>query len=212
MSTEPARPPARRRPRPRARGLTLVELILFMMIIAIALGGIITVMNLTSTRSADPVRRKQALIIAEGLLEEIELAKFTYCDPVDPDAGDAAKVKSSADCHTAPEAWGQGGAEPVNTRPYDNVNDYVAAANTLTAAFNDGSGALADANGNALGVTGYAARVRIAPATLGPSGAAIGSAGSAADSEVLRITVQVDYDGQSLVLEGYRTRYAPTSP
>jgi MSHA pilin protein MshD len=210
MSIE-ARLHARRR---RQAGVTLIELILFMVIVAIALGGIIAVINLTSQHSSDPVRRKQALIIAEGLLEEIELAKFTYCDPVDPDAGDAAKVKSSADCHTAPEAWGQGGAEPVNARPYDNVNDYVAAAATLTNAFNDGSGALVDANGNALNVSGYTARVSITPATLGPNGAAIGTAGgagSSADTEVLRISVQVDYDGQSLVLDGYRTRYAPTS-
>jgi MSHA pilin protein MshD len=192
--------------------VTLIELILFMAIIAIALGGIITVMNLTSQRSADPVRRKQALIIAEGLLEEIELAKFSYCDPVDPDAGDSDKVKSSADCHTAPEAWGQGGAEPVNARPYDNVNDYVAAANTLTAAFNDGSGNLVDANGNALKVSGYTAKVSIAPAALGPVDGVVGTAGGAsADTEVLRISVRVDYDGQSLVLDGYRTRYAPNS-
>jgi len=208
MWTEPPRP------RPRARGVTLIELILFIAILAIALGGIVTVMNLTSQRSADPVRRKQALIIAEGLLEEIELARFTYCDPTDPDAGDADKVKSSADCHAAPEAWGQGGAEPVNARPYDNVNDYVAAADTLTTAFDDGSGKLADANGNPLNVSGYTARVSIAPAALGPNGAVVGTAGgagSAADTEVLRITVRVDYDGQSLVLEGYRTRYAPNS-
>ena len=209
MSSDP-RPHARARRR-REAGVTLIELILFMMIVAIALGGIITVMNLTSQRSADPVRRKQALIIAEGLLEEIELARFTFCDPVDPDAGDAGKVKSSADCHTAPEAWGQGGAEAVNTRPYDNVNDYVAAAATLTSAFNDGSGKLVDANGDALNVSGYTARVSITPATLGPGGAAIGNAGSSADTEVLRISVRVDYDGQSLVLDGYRTRYAPTS-
>ena len=196
----------------RQRGVTMVELILFIVIVGIALAGIVTVMNLTTRGSVDPLRRKQALIIAEGLLEEVELAKFSYCDPADPDASDADKVKSSADCHTAPEAWGQVGAEPVNARPYDNVNDYVAAAGTPTAAFNDGSGALADANGNALGVSGYTARVSIAPATLGPGGAAIGAAGSAADTEVLRISVQVDYDGEKLVLEGYRTRYAPTSP
>lgn len=210
MCTEPR--PGVKAPRPRARGVTLIELILFMAIIAIALGGIIAVMNFTSQRSSDPVRRKQALIIAEGLLEEIELARFTYCDPTDPDAGDATRVKSSADCHTAPEAWGQGGAEPVNTRPYDNVNDYVAAANTLSAAFNDGSGNLLDANGNALNVSGYSARVSITPAALGPNGAVIGTTGgSSADTEVLRIAVEVDYDGQSLVLEGYRTRYAPNS-
>ena len=208
MSTKPGRW-ARAR---RQAGVTLIELILFMAILAIALGGILTVMNLTSQRSADPVRRKQALIIAEGLLEEIELARFSYCDPIDPDAGDSEKVKSSADCHTAPEAWRQGGAEPVNDRPYDNVNDYVAAANTLTAAFNNGAGQLVDANHDLLDVTGYTAQVSITPAALGPGDGVVGTAGGAsADTEVLRISVRVDYDGQSLVLDGYRTRYAPNS-
>ncbi len=40
----------------------------------------------------------------------------------------------------------------------------------------------------------------------------IGAAGASADTDVLRITVEVSYDGQVLALDGYRTRYAPRSP
>jgi MSHA pilin protein MshD len=199
----------------RQRGVTLVEMIVFMVIVGIALGALVSVMNLTTRQSADPVRRKQALILAEGLLEEVERASFSYCDPADPNATTATR---SADC-TIPEAWGQAGSEPATSgRPYDNVNDYVAAAATATAAFDVG-GKLSDANGNALNLAGYTATVTITPRALGPSGAVVGvdnpsaglSTASSADNEALLITVQVSYDGQTLTLDGYRTRYAPTA-
>lgn len=194
----------------RQRGVTLIELILFIVIISIALAGIITVMNLTTRGSTDPMRAKQALIIAEGVLEEVEQAKFSYCDPADPNAGDASVIKDSvANCAIA-ENWGQAAPEPTgadNGRPFDNVNDYVSAAGVATAAFNNSAGVLADATGRALDVAGYSVRLTIQPAQLN----GIGDTGSAANTEVLRITVQVDFDGQTLVLDGYRTRYAPYS-
>lgn len=190
--------------RRRQRGLTLVETIMFMVIIGIALAGILHVLNFTTRHSADPLRRKQALMIAEGLLEEVQLANFTWCDPSSPNADSAASTQECA----IPEAFGQAGGEPVGLRPYDNINDYVAAAGTPTAAF-DVAGRLADANGNPLGVTGYSARLSITPEPLGPPGATIGTAGTSADSDVLRIRVEVSYDGETLALDGYRTRYAP---
>jgi MSHA pilin protein MshD len=184
----------------RQRGVTLIELILFIMIVGIALTAILGVMNVTTSRSADPVRTKQALMIAEGLMEEVQLARFTKCDP----SGD---VDASGNC-TIPEAWGQVAPEPPGPRPYDNVNDYVSAANTAVAAFNVG-GALADANGRALALTGYTATVAITPEAVGPGGAQVGAAGSTADTDMLRIRITVFFDQQSLVLDGYRARYAP---
>jgi MSHA pilin protein MshD len=183
----------------RQRGVTLVELILFILIIGIALAAIMGVMNVTTSHSADTVRTKQALMIAEGLLEEVQLARFTRCDP-SGDNGDGT-------C-TVPEAWGQVSPEPVGPRPYDNVNDYVAAAGTATSAFNVG-GVLADANGSALNVTGYTATVAISPDAVGPAGSQVGDTGTAADTNMLRIRVTVFFDSTSLTLDGYRSRYAP---
>lgn len=203
--------------RRRQRGVTLVELILFIVIIGVALTAILGVMSMTTQNSADPVRRKQALILAEGLLEEVEGAKFSFCDPAEPtaDASSGEAVTRSRSC-AIPEAWGQAGGEPVNTRPFDNVNDYVAAAGTSTAAFDIG-GSLRDANGNVLDLAGYTARLTIRPASIGPAGAVVGvadatagvSTASSADNELLRITVRIEYDGQFLELDGYRARYAP---
>ena len=190
----------------RQRGVTLIELILFILIVGIALTAILGVMNVTTRNSANPVRTKQALMMAEGLLEEVQLARFTFCDPT----SDNAETATSATACTIPEAWGQVSPEPVGPRPYDNVNDYVAAANTATAAFN-ASGALADANGRAINVTGYTATVTITPDTVGPSGSTVGAGGTAADTDMLRITITVAYDNTSLVLDGYRARYAPNN-
>ena len=61
----------------RQKGLTLVELIAFIVIVSIGLTGILAVMNQTVRSSADPMARKQALSFAEAVLEEV-MAK----DPV----------------------------------------------------------------------------------------------------------------------------------
>ena len=182
----------------RQAGVTLIELILFMVIVAVALGGVVAVMSFTTANSTDPLRRKQALMIAEGLLEEVRLAGFTFCDPRSENADSA---QSTAEC-TIRETFGN---EAPALRPFDNVNDYVAAANTPASAFNDNSGALVDALGRRLDVAGYNATVTITPDRLGDIAAA-----AAADSDVLRIRVTVTFEGgDPVVLDGYRTRYAP---
>ena len=58
------------------RGFTLVELIIFIVVVSAGLAGILAVMNTTVKSSADPMVRKQALAIAESLLEEIFLKEF----------------------------------------------------------------------------------------------------------------------------------------
>ncbi len=190
-----------RRPARGQSGLTLIEMIMFIMIVGIALAAVIGVMNLTTKGSADPLRRKQALMIAEGLLEEVQLAKFTWCDPASSNAGDDS-VQGSADCKL-PENWG---AEEDGLRPHDNINDYVSAAGKAESSFNNAGGVLVDANGAAMNVAGYSATVTVTPESIG--GIAVPNP-AAADSDVFRIRVEVRYDKDSVVLDGYRTRYAP---
>jgi MSHA pilin protein MshD len=62
--------------RHRQLGISLIELIMFIVIVSVALTGILLVMNVTTTNSADPLVRKQALAVAESLLEEVELQDF----------------------------------------------------------------------------------------------------------------------------------------
>lgn len=182
------------------RGFSLVEVLVFIVVVSIAVVGVVRVLVLTTSASVDPQLRKQALAIAESMMEEIQMARFTYCDPTDDDADTA-----SAGTCTVPEVAGQesGGVG----RPFDNVNDYVGAYGTATPY-------TTDAAGNAF-PAGYTAQVTItSEAGLGPAGAQISQAdGSAASINVLHINVVVNYQSgaASVVLDGYRTRYAPTS-
>lgn len=203
----------------RHSGFSLVELVMFIVIVSIAVAGVLMVLRITSAHSADPQLRKQALAIAEALLEEVELARFTYCYPEDPNATIAVIVAGSlgppGGCSTsaAIQVVGLGQTAPHHdTRPYYNVNDYVTAYSTPQAAFTN-AGALVDAAGLPISVTGsgnYTASLTITPTPLGPPGSIISSDGTPVGTNVLRITVIVSYGSNSVTLEGYRTRYAPT--
>lgn len=54
------------------RGISLIELIMFIVIVSIALAGITLVMNRITGNSSGTLERKQAQAAAESLLEEIE--------------------------------------------------------------------------------------------------------------------------------------------
>jgi Tfp pilus assembly protein PilV len=73
----------------KSAGLSLVELVVFIVIVSAAVAGIIGVIDVTTRSSVDPVIHKQALAIAEAVLEEAQLQPFTYCDPDDPGAAAA---------------------------------------------------------------------------------------------------------------------------
>jgi len=182
----------------KQRGVSLVELVLFIVIVGIAIAGIVSVLNVTTRSSADPLIRKQALAIAESLLEEVQLMPFTFCDPNDANAEDA----TAADATNCPGTSGGGveniGPEAGETRyaapHFDNVNDYHGFAM---------NGSILDITGTAIPlVAGYSASVTVANAALGTIAAGSGNA--------LLITVTVTGpDNVPIVLEGYRTRYAP---
>lgn len=61
------------------RGMTLIELIVFIVVVSVGLAGVLTVFSVTVRNSADPLVVKQALAVADSLLEEILLKDF--CDP-----------------------------------------------------------------------------------------------------------------------------------
>ena len=180
------------------------------MIVSVALAGILLVMRVTGKASADPLSHKQALAIAESMLEEVELMPFTFCDPDDPTATTASGPTVGSGACTAqvenigPEAAYayQLGAETrySATTPFDNVNDYNG--------FSMAAGSLLDVTGTAAGPAGYSVSVTVANNGM----AAAGASPAIAASEALLITVTVTgLDGLPVVLEGIRTRYSPRS-
>jgi MSHA pilin protein MshD len=197
----------------RQQGLSLIELIMFMVIMGVAAASILQVMNLSTKASADPIMRKQALLIAEGLMEEVQTARYTFCDPSDANASSAAHAAiAAADCATTIEAVGQ---EQAGNRPYDNINDYVNSYNSAQPAFNNAGGVLVDASNTQMGSNLFSATLTLNPVVvLGPATPAnlqISSTAAPATQDAMRITVAVSYPGGSVTLDGYRTRYAPTS-
>ncbi|MBA3034052.1 MAG: prepilin-type N-terminal cleavage/methylation domain-containing protein [Gammaproteobacteria bacterium] len=172
----------------RQLGLTLIELIVFIVIVGVALAGVLTVLNHTTRHSADPLVRKQALAIAEAILEEVMLQPFTWCDPDDPQAATAtSNAVGATGCTSAAtvEALGPEGTETRGT--FDNVSDY----HGLTTTTNIAGG------GSAL----YTANVTVAAAALGTITAASGAA--------LLVTVTVTAPGETIQVQGYRTRHSP---
>src|SRR2546426_10734471 len=83
------------------RGLTLIELLVFIIVVSVAIVGVLAVLNFTVRHSADPLVRKQVIAIAESILTEIEQQPFTYCDPDDDFASTAT---STAGCKLAANA------------------------------------------------------------------------------------------------------------
>ena len=178
------------------RGLTLVELIVFIVVVGIAFAALLAAMNAFTRSSPDPLIRKQALAIAESLLEEVELMPFTFCDPDDANASTATSsaigaggcASLSEDTAIGPEA---GELRGNATTPFDNVSDYHGYSMSP----------IVDVTGSAVALQGaYSASVTVAQSSLG----------GIAASESLLITVTVTPpSGSQVVLQGYRTRYAP---
>lgn len=78
--------------RRRNHGFTLIELIIFIVVISAGLAGILSVMNTVVKSSADPLVRKQSIAIAESLLEEILLKEYA-----NPAGGDTGALRASFD-------------------------------------------------------------------------------------------------------------------
>lgn len=183
----------------RAAGLSLIEVVLFIVILSIGIAGIVTLYRQVTIASVDPLVRKQAVAIAVSLMEEIQLKGFTFCDP-----DDANVFTHPLPACTTLEAIGPNepalGAETRYADPrFDNVNDYhgftMAGANIKDVG-----------NTTIPNLDGYSVSVSIVDA-----GGDFPAVATAADA--LRITVAVSGPaGVNVSLQGYRLRYAPNTP
>lgn len=171
-------------------GVTLIELIIFIVIVSASVVGVLSVMNVSTRHSADPMIRKQALDIAESLLEEVFLQSFTFCDPDDADMSTAT---NAAGCAAQAEGLGPepGESRYVATTPFDNVNDYAGFSM---------AGILDLTNTPIPALAGYTATIALAQAGA--------DYGMAAD-EALRITVTVTNGNVSIPVTAVRFRHSP---
>ncbi len=90
-----------------ACGFSLIELIIFIVVVAVAVAGILKVMDVSVKASADPMVRKQALALADAVMEEVLLK--AYSDPDGSSSGETDRFT------------------------YDNVADFNGATNATFA-------------------------------------------------------------------------------
>jgi MSHA pilin protein MshD len=161
----------------RQRGLTLIELIMFIVIVSVALVGVLTVLNVTVKNSADPMIRKQALAVAEAMLDEV-LSKDFQNDPADPTDSSATLGCTPA---TAPSCRLNTPADRPN---YNDVDD-----------FNGWSQGVIQIDGTPAPVLGsYTVAINVAPLNL-----------SGIDGK--QVTVTVAGGNETIVLNGFRANF-----
>ena len=162
----------------RQGGLSLIELIIFIVIVSVGVVGILSVLNLTVGKSADPMLRKQALAVAEAMMDEI-LAKSYQNDPADPN-------NSSSTLGCTPTTTPSCRVNTVADRPnYNDVDDF---------------------NGwNQTGV--YQLDGTLAP-ILGAYTVAVGVSTTTLNGVAAKqVTVTVSGGTETISLVGYRTNY-----
>lgn len=89
------------RPALYQRGVSLIEIVVFTIVVGIAVAAITEVFSTTTRANADPLLRRQALAVAQALMEEISYKEFS-----NPPNG-----------FTGPYT-------PVNRAKFDDVMDY----------------------------------------------------------------------------------------
>ena len=180
----------------RQHGLSLVELIVFIVVVGVGLAGVLGVLNYANNASVNPMLLKQQVAIAESLLEEVSSKAFTWCDPDDANVSTAT---SAAGCATTVQGTGptSGESRYSSTTPFDNVGDYNG--------FAMNSGIYNINNAAITALAGYKASIAVSLA-----GTALGLADNTAG---LRIDVTVTApDLSTITLTGYRSRHAPNTP
>jgi MSHA pilin protein MshD len=191
----------------RQAGLSLIELMIFVVVVGIAIAGLLIVYDRTVRSSADPLVRKQAVAIAESLLAEVLAQPYTYCDPQDVKNDPDAPPASTADCTlnaagSQDKGGGALGPQPaterrfLDTDPFDNVADYNGYQ------MPGGIYSLDDGSAPIPGLDAYSASI-----TVTRTGVLFGLP----DDAALRVDVLVTGKGESITLTGYRLRHSPNA-
>lgn len=186
------------RPQPSSQpgGFTLIELVVLLVVLALAGAGMALAIQRATQASADPLIKQQATAIAQAYLEEIALRPF--CDPdfvsqnaAPTDPGHCIARCANAACSGASVCGGASFSSETRAG-FDDICDYAGLAQAPTDQFGNALAALA----------GYQVQVTV------DDNATFGSLSGAA-GQVLRVDVSVTHTQSSLqsLLSTYRANY-----
>ena len=119
------------------RGFSLIEVVVLIVVIGVAMAGVLLIFQNTVRRSADPQVYKQALAIAEAMLDEILLTAY------DPDGVGGPRANfNDVDDYIG---FATSGVNDIQGVAVPGLADYnVAVVITPAATLNDGDPGLAD--------------------------------------------------------------------
>lgn len=163
----------------RQRGTTLVEVVLFILIVSIAVVSVVSALSVVARGSGDPLVQRQSLAIGESLIQEIDSQPYAQKDPYNPTGPDDA---------IGPEAGETRAGSPL---PFDNPNDYSGYTET---------GIVAPDGSSLAGLGSYSASVVATQQAMGTVPASDG---------LLVVVTATGPDGQPVTLTTFRARYAP---
>lgn len=106
-----------------ARGFTLIEVIVALVILAAAASGVLLIYSEATSRSADPMLRAQAQAIAVGYMDEIMLQSYA-----DPDTG-ATGAREEGSRAQYDDIWDY---DTISEAPTDRSGNTLAALNDYT--------------------------------------------------------------------------------
>ena len=194
----------------RHRGFTLIDVLVLIVLLGTVAGSLTVLFGKLAAQSAETMRARQALSVAQALLNEIRAMPFTYCDPQDARATLATGAfTGGTGCASTVDGLGP---EPGETRynagnRYDGVSDYQG----FTMPGAGCAGGLCDIAGNLLNgvgspLAGCSARVAVTPQAM-PGAAALDANGR---PQALRISVTLSCPAMAdTLVEGMRLRHAP---
>ena len=101
------------------QGVSLIELIVFIIVISIASTGLFRVYTYSATRSADPLIQVRAIELAQARLDEILALKYDANTPTGgiPACGATGTGVTSTACNNTPDA------DMNDVDDYNNVSD-----------------------------------------------------------------------------------------
>jgi MSHA pilin protein MshD len=159
--------------------VTLIEVIVFILIVSIALTATVGLLGVTTVHSSDPLGQRQTLAAGEALMQEIDAVPYRQKNPYNP---------TGPDDGIGPEA---GESRSGSVLPFDNPNDYAGYSET----------GLVSPDGTPIpGLSGYSAQVAASEQALGNIPASSGL--------LVTVTVAGPL-GDPITIASFRAMYAP---